>query len=134
MEVKMSPKQGRAARWSPRASTRGAIAVLCTATSALVEEGFKHLNAAEIKKAIVGETITDGTHWSDKFKSDGTVESIMHGQVQNGRWRVRGGELCIADSNGKAQAEECFEVWRSGRVIEYRRNGCGFAQGDLVNR
>jgi hypothetical protein len=64
----------------------------------------------ELKKAIVGKTITDGTHWSDRFKPDGTVESVMHGQVLGGRWRVRGGELCIADSNGKGkpQAEDCF--------------------------
>lgn len=108
--------------------------MLCAANSALAEAGFKRLNAADIKKTIVGKTITDGTHWSDKFKVDGTVESIMHGQVLNGRWLVRGGELCLADSNAKARAEDCFEVWRSGRVIEYRRNGYGFAQGDLVNR
>lgn len=132
--MKMSTKQGRTARWLPSVRILGAVAVLCTVTSALAEEGFKRLNAAEIKKTIVGKTITDGTHWSDKFKPDGTVESIMHGQVQNGRWLVRGGELCLADSHGKARAEDCFEVWRSGRVIEYRRNGYGFAQGDLVNR
>lgn len=132
--MKMSPKQDRTARWLIRASVLGAIAVPCTATSALAEDGFKRLSGAEIKKAIVGKTITDGTHWSDKFKPDGTVESIMHGQVQGGCWRVRGGELCMADSNGKAQAEDCFEVWRRGHAIEYRRNGNGFAQGDLVNR
>jgi hypothetical protein len=134
MEVKMSLKQGRTARWLLIISILEAVAMLCTANSALAEEAFKRLNAAEIKKAIVGKTITDGTHWSDKFKADGTVESIMHGQVQGGRWSVRGGQLCIGDSNGKTRAEDCFEVWRSGRVIEYRRNGYGFAQGDLVNR
>jgi hypothetical protein len=113
-----------------------AITMLCAAAPVLADEGFKHLSGAELKKAIVGKTITDGTHWSDKFKPDGTVESIMHGQVLGGRWRVRGGELCIGDSNGKGkrQAEDCFEVWRHGHAIEYRRNGNAFAQGDLVNR
>lgn len=132
--MKMTSEQGRAEGWLPRASIWAGIAMLCTATSVLAEEGFKHLSGAELKKAIVGKTITDGTHWSDKFKPDGTVESVMHGQVLGGRWRVRGGELCIADSNGKTQAEDCFEVWRRGHAIEYRRNGNGFAQGDLVNR
>lgn len=120
----------------PCAIVWAGIAMLCTTTSVLADEGFKHLSGAELKKAIVGKTITDGTHWSDKFKPDGTVESVMHGQVLGGRWRVRGGEVGIADSNGKGkpQAEDCFEVWRHGHAIEYRRNGNGFAQGDLVNR
>jgi len=132
--VKMKSELGCAKSRLPRASLWLGIAMLCTTTSVLAEDGFKRLNAAEIRKTIVGKTITDGTHWSDKFSSDGTVESIMHGQVLAGRWRVRGGELCIGDSKGKTQAENCFEVWRRGHAIEYRRNGNGFAQGDLVIR
>lgn len=109
------------------------IALLCTANLAMAEAAFKHLSAAQIKQAIVGKAVTDGAHWSDKFRPDGTVESIMHGQLQKGRWRVRGSELCMAYANGKTTAEECFEVWRRGRVLEYRRNGSVIAQGDLVN-
>lgn len=122
--------------WLPSASIWVAITMLCTATSVWAEEGFKHLSAVEIKKAIVGKTLTDGPHWADKFKPDGTLESIMHGYVQQGHWSARRNALCMAYPNGKwkADAEECFEVWRRGHVLEYRRNGNVIAQGELVNR
>ncbi|CAJ0884794.1 MULTISPECIES: hypothetical protein [Ralstonia] len=110
------------------------VALLCVSTVAFAQSEFKHLSAAEIKKAIVGKKLTDGAHWSDKFMPDGTLESIMHGQVQNGRWSVRGGQLCMAYPERKKTAEECYEVWRRGQVLEYRRDGVGIAQGDLVNK
>jgi len=50
--------------------------------------------------------------------------------VQKGRWSVRGSNLCLAYPSAKA--EECFEVWRYGQMIEYRRDGVLLAQGKLV--
>ncbi|MEF3062588.1 hypothetical protein V4C85_22290 [Ralstonia solanacearum] len=128
--MKTTSEQSR----SPRAGICVGIAMLCATAPVLAEGAFRHLGAAEIKKAIVGKAVTDGAHWSDRFKPDGTVESIMHGQVQNGRWHVRGSELCMACPTGKTTAEECFEVWRRDHVLEYRRNGTVIAQGELVNR
>ncbi|MCY1335074.1 chromate efflux transporter [compost metagenome] len=66
------------------------VAILCAATAALADGKFKRLSAGEIKKGLVGKVVTDGAHWSDKFKTDGTLESIMHGQIQQGRWRRSG--------------------------------------------
>ncbi|ABF13057.1 MULTISPECIES: hypothetical protein [Cupriavidus] len=106
------------------------IAITSSATAATAQDVFRHLKASEIKRTISGKVITDGPHWADKFASDGTVESIMQGQVQKGRWSVRGSNLCLAYPSAKA--EECFEVWRYGQMIEYRRDGVLLAQGKLV--
>lgn len=94
------------------------VAMLCATTAVMAEGAFTHLTPAEIKKAVVGKAVTDGAHWRDTFKPDGTLESIMHGHVQKGRWRVGRGELCMAYPNGKGTAEECYEVWRQGHVLE----------------
>ena len=116
----------------PRARICVGIAMLCTITSVLAQEVFKHLSAAEIKKTITGKVVTDGPHWADSFARDGTVESVMQGQAQKGRWSVRGNNLCLAYASAKT--EECYEVWRYGQMIEYRRDGVLVAQGKLVNQ
>lgn len=105
------------------------IAMLCTINSVLAQEVFKHLSAAEIKQTITGKMVADGPHWADRFARDGTVESVMQGQAQKGHWSVRGSNLCLAYLNAKT--EECFEVWRHGQMIEYRRDSQRIAQGTL---
>lgn len=108
------------------------VAIGCFATNSLAQDAFKRLKASEIKKTIAGKVITDGPHWADRFAPNGTVESIMQGQLQKGRWSVHGSNLCLAYPGAKA--EECFEVWRSGQRVEYRRDGVLVAQGTLVNQ
>ncbi len=73
-------------------------AISCSANGVLAEGAFKRLSAAEIRKTLIGKVVTDGFHWSDQFKANGSLESIMHGRIQKGRWKVRGNgsvhELC----------------------------------------
>nr|WP_315595026.1 hypothetical protein [uncultured Cupriavidus sp.] len=108
------------------------IAIASSASAATAQDVSRHLKASEIKRTISGKVITDGPHWADKFASDGTVESVMQGQEQKGRWHVRGSNLCLTYPSAKA--EECFEVWRYGQMSEYRRDGVLVAQGKLVNQ
>ena len=37
--------------------------------------GFKRLDEAQIKIALVGHEFTDSVHWSHKFLADGTTKS-----------------------------------------------------------
>lgn len=117
-----------------RASIWIGVAILCATTAALADGEFKRLSAAEIKKGLVGKVVTDGAHWSDKFKADATLESIMHGQIQQGRWRLRGNDLCMTYSGRKENAEECYQVWRRQRLIEYRKDDVTIAEGELVDK
>src|SRR5438445_8339205 len=84
-----------------RASLWIGVAILCSATATQAEGAFKRLSATEIKKGLVGKVVTDGAHWSDSFKADGTLESIMHGRIQKGHWRLRANDLCMTYSTGK---------------------------------
>lgn len=60
-----------------RASLWLGVAIRCSATATQAKGAFKRLSAAEIKKGLVGKVVTDDAHWSDNFKADGTLESIM---------------------------------------------------------
>ncbi|WP_236702194.1 hypothetical protein [Cupriavidus basilensis] len=117
-----------------RASLWIGVAILCSATATQAEGAFKRLSAVEIKKGIVGKVVTDGAHWSDKFKADGTLESIMHGQIQKGHWRLRNNDLCMTFSTSNANAEECYQVWRHQQRIEYRRDDVTIAEGELADK
>ncbi len=110
------------------------IAMLGPVSEARAEGAFKRLSAAEIKKGLIGKVVTDGAHWSDRFKTNGALESIMHGQIQKGRWRLRGNDLCVTYSIRKENAEECYQVWRRQQVIEYRRDDVTIADGQMLDR
>ncbi|EHP39629.1 hypothetical protein OR16_30499 [Cupriavidus basilensis OR16] len=58
----------------------------------------------------------------------------MHGRIQKGHWRLRANDLCMTYSTGKENAEECYQVWRSQKLIEYRRDDVTIAEGELVNK
>ncbi|MCP3024048.1 hypothetical protein [Cupriavidus basilensis] len=127
-------KSGSARTPMSHASLWIGIAILCSATAVLAEGAFKRLSAADIKKGLVGKIVTDGAHWSDKFKADGTLESIMQGGLRTGRWKLRGNDLCMIYSTRKENAEECYQVWRRQQRIEYRRDSDVIAEGELVDK
>ncbi|AVA38385.1 hypothetical protein C3Z06_31995 (plasmid) [Cupriavidus metallidurans] len=106
----------------------------CFMSAALAEGAFKRLSAVEIKKGLVGKIVTDGAHWSDKFMPDGTLESIMHGRIQKGHWKLRGNDLCMTYSTDKKPEPECYQVWRRQQLIEYRRDDVTIAEGELVDK
>jgi hypothetical protein len=99
---------------------------------ACADAPFKRLMSAEIGKSVSGREITDGSHWSDRFMSNGLGSFTTLGRRKQGHWLVRGDELCMIRAASKSQAEECFEVWRSGRNVQYRLgNGAVVAEGVL---
>lgn len=58
----------------------------------------------------------------------------MHGQIQQGRWRLRGNDLCMTYSGRKENAKECYQVWRRQQLIEYRRDDVTIAEGEVVDK
>jgi len=96
----------------------------------LAADTFKRLTAAEIRARIIGNVVTDESHWSDRFEPGGTFIGIELGKVERGTWRLAGDQLCL-----KRQAEkpvtECFEVWLDDDEVEYRRDGVTVGSGVL---
>ena len=122
-----------------RHSTRDYVAagaLVCCAifasSPALAASGFKHLNAAEIKARIIGKVVTDKVHWSDRYEPGGTLRAVDLGISKPGTWKLEGSEMCVVRKAKKA-VSECFEIWASGKEIEYRRDGITLTTGVLSN-
>src|SRR5262245_51082760 len=91
---------------------------------------FKRLTAAEIRARIIGNVVTDESHWSDRFEPGGIFIGIELGKVERGTWRLAGDQLCVKRQAGKP-VTECFEIWLDQDEVEYRRDGVTVGAGVL---
>jgi hypothetical protein len=76
-------------------------------------EGFKKLTGPQIRAAFVGKTFTDDTHFSFRYKPDGSVQGMSMGKKVTDKWRLVNDELCVTDKLG----ETCYAVWRKGSAV-----------------
>ena len=97
---------------------------------ALAADKLKRLNAAEIRAIDIGNVITDGGHWSDRFEAGGTLIAVDLGVLKPGTWRLEGNEMCVVRKTRKP-VKECFEIWISSDEVEYRRDGITLTTGVL---
>jgi hypothetical protein len=90
-------------------------AVLACSTPALATspqaEGFKKLSSGQIRAAFAGKTFSDDTHFSNRYRADGTIEGVSMGKKINNKWKVVKDTLCITDKFG----ELCYFVWIKGK-------------------
>jgi hypothetical protein len=93
-------------------------------------EKFKRLNAVEIRNRIVGNVVTDGSHWADRFEAGGKLDGMELGQRKPGTWKLQGNEMCVV-RKARKPVEECFEIWQSSNEIEYRGDGVTLTSGVL---
>jgi hypothetical protein len=96
----------------------------------LAADTFKRLTAAEIRARIIGNVVTDESHWSDRFEPEGIFIGIELGKVERGTWRLAGDQLCVKRQTGKP-VTECFEIWLDHDEVEYRRDGVTVGSGVL---
>jgi hypothetical protein len=94
-------------------------------------DGFRQLSAADIRSRVVGQVITDEAHWSDHFRSDGTLRAVELGNDIPGAWKLHGDELCMTRRYKAGPETQCYEVWMKGDSVEYRRDGVTTAYGVL---
>ena len=97
---------------------------------AIAADGFKRLNAAEIRKSIVGKVVTDKAHWSDRYDPNGTLKAVDLGVLKPGIWKLEGNEMCVV-RKAKKPVNECFEIWIFKDEVEYRRDGVTLTSGVL---
>jgi hypothetical protein len=107
-----------------------ALALVLTVVDAQAAEEFQRLSAREIRTQIIGKVVTDEAHWSQHFRPDGTLQSIVVSQLRQGTWKIKGHTLCLTLTMRKqAITTECYEVWRWKDHIEYRDNGATVITG-----
>jgi hypothetical protein len=107
-----------------------ALALVLMVVYAQAAEDFQRLSAREIRAQIIGNVITDEAHWSQHFRPDGTLQSIVVSQLKQGTWKINGNTLCLTLKTRKQETTtECYEVWRWKDHIEYRDNGATVMTG-----
>jgi hypothetical protein len=77
-------------------------------------EGFKKLTGVQIHAAFVGKTFSDGTHFSNRYKGDGTIEGVSMGKKINNKWKIVKDTLCVTDKLD----ELCYAVWMKGKEVK----------------
>jgi hypothetical protein len=91
---------------------------LATAAPALAtgpaSQGFKKLTGSQIRSAFVGKLFSDDTHFSNRFKADGTIEGVSMGKKVANKWKVQKDRLCIKENIDKL----CYVVWVKGRDVQ----------------
>jgi hypothetical protein len=94
-----------------------ALLAVAAATAALAaspqSEGFKKLTGPQIRKAFVGKTFTDETHFSFRYLPGGVIEGMSMGKKVTNKWAVVGDKLCVTDKLG----EICYPVWMKGSAV-----------------
>jgi hypothetical protein len=114
----------------PARVTSLALALVLTVVYAQAAEEFQRLSAREIRAQIIGNVVTDEAHWSQHFRPDGTLHSIVVSQLRQGTWKIKGHTLCLTLKTRKQETTtECYEVWRWKDHIEYRDNGATVMTG-----
>jgi len=106
------------------------LVLVLTVGYAQAAEQYQRLSAREIRAQIIGHVITDEAHWSQHFRPNGTVQSIVLSQLKQGTWKINGNTLCLILKTRKQETTtECYEVWRWKDHIEYRDHGATVMTG-----
>lgn len=87
----------------------------------------KTSTGAAIRQAVTGHELTDGVHWSWKFRPGGRLLSEEHGRRRTGRWDVDRDKLCIDAGYG----DRCHTVTRQGRSLRLWYEGAVAVEAGL---
>jgi hypothetical protein len=85
-------------------------------------EKFQKLSGPQIRARFTGMEMSDSVHFADMFAAGGTLKIFSMGKKKEGTWRVERDEICVdrgRDDGG------CYQVWMSGKNVEFRRGGLG---------
>jgi len=105
------------------------MSLMLTAVCAHAATTFTRLSARAIRTKIIGKVVTDDTHWSQHFRPDGTLQSIVLSQLRQGTWQIADNALCLTLKSRREQTTECYEVWLRKDQVEYRQNGFTMMEG-----
>jgi len=94
------------------------LPTLVFASASSAQEQFKLLGEREIRTKVIGNDITDSSHWSMYLRSDGALIRDEMGRKRTGIWKIQKNKLCM--SNPSTNLLDCHEVWMSGQNIRLR--------------
>jgi hypothetical protein len=115
----------------PVAVTIAAFTGLCAPLTADSAEKFQKLSGPQIRAKFIGMEMTDNTHWADVFGPNGSLTSYSMGKKKDGKWRIDKDELCVERGQDESG---CYQVWLSGKNVEFRREGLGAVFEGVLQR
>lgn len=118
-------------QWRHLGSCLRITSVVCPHAKAQ-DDPFHRLSGIEIRQEIVGHAVTDESHWRDLFAPGGTLMMVDEETQTAARWSIEDDELCLTFPLRSGRTDtECFEVWRSDDLIDYRREDVAVVEGVL---
>jgi hypothetical protein len=94
-------------------------------------EKFQKLSEPQIRAKFCGMEMTDSVHFADMLAAGGTLKMFSMGKKKEGTWRVARDEICV--DRGKDDGG-CYQVWMSGKNVEFRREGMGATSEGTLQR
>jgi hypothetical protein len=116
-------------------STRMIAALMLASVGTLeigeAAEKFQKLSGPQIRARFTGMEMTDSVHYADMFAARGTLKIFSMGKKKEGTWRVEREEICV--DRGKDDGG-CYQVWMSGKNVEFRREGLAATMEGTLQR
>lgn len=91
-----------------------------SATALASADTMERMTGPAIRSRFSGLNFTDGVHWTFFFEGGGRIRGTSMGKHVDGRWEVKGKNICVMNGPG---SDGCFEVWADGSRVELRRDG-----------
>lgn len=89
--------------------------------------GTAGLAGLEAWKAVLGNTVVgrrDNHDYADYYAPDGKVVSLEDGEIERGKWKLKGGKVC---TSFPSEGETCYEIKVSGDTATFvDEDGAGF--------
>jgi hypothetical protein len=109
----------------------GIFALLVAGGNSMAAEKFQKLSGSQIRTRFTGMEMTDNVHIADVYGANGSLRTYSMGKKKERNWRVEKDEICI--DRGKDDGG-CYQVWVSGKNVEFRREGLGSSLDGILQR
>ena len=109
----------------------GTLALLAVDGNGVAAEKFQKLSGSQIRAKFTGMEMTDNVHLADVFGANGSLRSYSMGKKKDGKWRVEKDEICV--DRGKDDGG-CYQVWISGKTVEFRHEGLAASLDGVLQR
>jgi hypothetical protein len=84
------------------------LPLLVSGSAPNAQEQFRLLGEKEIQTKVIGNDITDSSHWSMYLRPDGALIRDEMGRKRTGIWKIQKNKLCM--SNPRTELLDCHEV------------------------
>ncbi|EQM88079.1 TPA: hypothetical protein ACOEN9_001809 [Stenotrophomonas maltophilia] len=95
------------------------------------DAGWRTVQGKDLQSLFSDHELSDGVHYTNQFRRDGSVIGVDMGERFNGTWKVKGPCLCYAWVRPAGQ-NECFGVKRRGNEVRMFQNGIEIFSGTVT--